>query len=97
MYAKDEGINLNFLTTTLIYIVPCKPLQLPQPFANICFGQVMSKVCQYVMNEAKVGVGMKEISLKDAQVDFQTQLPTLKNLERVDFVLRIPHGKCIWS
>ncbi len=77
--------------------MPCKPLQLPQPFANICFGQIMSKVCQYVMNEAKVGVGMKEVSLKDVQVDFQRQLPTLKNLEKVDFVLQIPHGKCIWS
>jgi hypothetical protein len=49
------------------------------------------------MNEAKVGVGMKEVSLKDVQVDFQRQLPTLKNLEKVDFVLQIPHGKCIWS
>ncbi len=56
----------------------------------------MSKVCQYVMNEAKVGVGMKEVGLKDAQVDFQRQLPTIKNLERVDFVLQIPRGKCIW-
>ncbi len=49
------------------------------------------------MNEAKVGVGMKEVGLKDAQVDFQRQLPTIKNLERVDFVLQIPRGKCIWS
>jgi hypothetical protein len=66
MYVKDEGTNLNFLTTTFISIVPCKLLQLPQPFVNICFGQIVSKVCQYVMNEAKVGVGMKEVSLKDA-------------------------------
>jgi hypothetical protein len=27
----------------------------------------MSKACQYAMNEAKVGVGMKEIGLKDVQ------------------------------
>jgi hypothetical protein len=49
------------------------------------------------MNEAKAGVGMKEVSLKDAQVDFQTQLHTLQSLEKVDFVLQIPCGKCIWS
>ncbi len=68
MYVKDEGANLKFLTITLTFIVSCKPLQLPQPFANVCFGQVMSKACQYVMNETKVGVGMKEVSLKDVQV-----------------------------
>ncbi len=49
------------------------------------------------MNETKVGVGMKEVSLKDVQVDFQRQLLKLKCLERVDFVLQIPCGKCIWS
>jgi hypothetical protein len=49
------------------------------------------------MNEAKVGVGIKEVNLKDVQVDFQKQLFTLKNLQRVDFVLQIPSGKCIWS
>jgi hypothetical protein len=27
----------------------------------------MSKACQYVNNEAKIGVGMKEINLKDAR------------------------------
>jgi hypothetical protein len=43
MYVKDEGANLNFLTTTLTSIVPCKLLQLLQPFANVYFGQVMSR------------------------------------------------------
>jgi hypothetical protein len=57
----------------------------------------MSKACHYATNEAKAGVGMKEVSLKDAQVDFQTQLHTLQSLEKVDFVLQIPCGKCIWS
>jgi hypothetical protein len=47
--------------------------------------------------EAKVSVGMKEVSLKDVQVDFQRQLPTLKSLQKVHFVLQIPCGKCIWS
>jgi hypothetical protein len=66
-YVKDEGINLNFLTTAFIFIVSCEPLQLPQPFVGFFFGHVMSKACQYAMNEIKVGVAMKELSLKNVQ------------------------------
>jgi hypothetical protein len=36
-----------------------------QPFVGFCFGHAISKACQYATNEAKVGVGMKEVSLKD--------------------------------
>ncbi len=67
MYVKDEGANLNSIITTLTFVVSCEPLQLFQPFISFCFGHVMSKACQYAMNEAKVGVGMKEIGLKDVQ------------------------------
>jgi hypothetical protein len=63
-----EKFNLNFFTTAFIFIVPCEPLQLPQPFVSFFFGYVMSKACQYAMNEIKVGVGMKELSLKDVEV-----------------------------
>jgi hypothetical protein len=31
----------------------------------------MSKACQYVTNETKAGVAMKEVNLKDAKVVFQ--------------------------
>jgi hypothetical protein len=31
----------------------------------------MSKACQYVTNETKVGVAMKEVNLKDAKVVLQ--------------------------
>ncbi len=65
-YVKDEGANLNSFTTTLTSIMSCEPLQLLQPFVGFCFGHVMSKACQYAMNEAKVGAGMKEVNLKDA-------------------------------
>ncbi len=68
VYVKDEGINLNFLTIDFIFIVSCEPLQLPQPFVGFCFGHVMSKACQYAMNEFKPGAGMKELSLKNVQV-----------------------------
>jgi hypothetical protein len=65
-YVKDEGINLNSFTTALTFIVSCEPLQLPQPFVIFCFGHVMAKACQYVANQTKVGVGIKEVSLKNA-------------------------------
>ncbi len=31
----------------------------------------MSKACQYAMSETKVGVDMKEVSLKDVQIVLQ--------------------------
>jgi len=33
--------------------------------STVCFDHAMSKACQHAMNEVKVGVGMKEINLKD--------------------------------
>ncbi len=65
-YVKDERANLNILTTTFTFIMSCEPLQLFQLFVGFCFGHVMSKACQYAMNEIKVGVGMKESNLRDA-------------------------------
>lgn len=44
----------------------------------------MSKACQYVTNETKVGVAMKEVNLKDAKVVSKKQLSRQKNLERVN-------------
>jgi hypothetical protein len=42
-YVKDEGANLNTLTTTLTSIVSCSPLSLPQAYATSCYGHAMSK------------------------------------------------------
>jgi hypothetical protein len=75
-YVKDEGSTLNSLKTTFTFVVSCEPLQLAQPFASVYFGHVTSKVCQYATNEAKVGVGMKEVSLKNAQVALQKTIIT---------------------
>jgi hypothetical protein len=57
-YVKDEGANLNTLTTKLTSIVSCVPLQLPQPYTTICYGHAISKCCQYVINDRKVCGGM---------------------------------------
>ncbi len=59
VYVKDERINLNTLVSTFISIISCAPLQLATPFNGTCFGYVMSKACQYAINDIKIGVGMK--------------------------------------
>jgi hypothetical protein len=42
-YVKEESTNLNIVTTTLISIVSCFPLSLPQPYAASYYGHVVSK------------------------------------------------------
>ncbi len=78
MYVKDERTNLNSVTITFIYVISCEPLQLFQPFAGFYFGHVVPKACQYAMNEINVGVGMKEVNLKDAQAAFQKTITQTK-------------------
>ncbi len=63
---------LTLLLQNWPYMVIGAPLQLVnKPFAIWCFGHTMSKVCQYATNDAKFGVGMKKMSLKDSQVALQ--------------------------
>jgi hypothetical protein len=67
-YMKDEGTNLNTFTNILISIVSCVALMLPQPYANSYFGHVVSKCFEYAINDLKICVAMKEVSIKDAHV-----------------------------
>lgn len=46
-YVKDKGTNLNFFTTTFTFVMSYESLQLYQPLVTSCFGDVMSKTCQY--------------------------------------------------
>jgi hypothetical protein len=71
VYVKDEEAHLNSFTITFTFVVSCEPLQLLQPFFGFHFGHVISKACYCVMNEAKVGVDMKEVSFKYVQVVLQ--------------------------
>jgi hypothetical protein len=59
---KDEGINLNTLTTTLTCIVSYVFFLLSQPYVVNCYGHAMSKCCQCVINDLKVCGGIKEVS-----------------------------------
>jgi len=70
-YIKDEATNLNTFITTLINIVYCVPLQLPQPYIAICYGHAISKCCQYATNDLKVCGGMWKVFIEDAQSSLQ--------------------------
>ncbi len=45
VYVKDEGFNLNTMTTTLKSIVSCDMLGLEENFQGICFGHAFFKTC----------------------------------------------------
>jgi hypothetical protein len=62
---------LNTLAIVLNFVVSCALLQLSSPFNGTCFGHVMSKACQYAMNDSKVRVEMKDVSL--AKVEYVLQ------------------------
>ncbi len=67
VYVKDERTNLNTLVSTFTSIISCASLQLVTTFNGTCFGYVMSKACQYAINDTKIGVGMKEVNVAKAQ------------------------------
>ncbi len=52
------------MTSTLTwYVVSCEVLGLLAPFVMACWGHVMSKCCQYAIDESKVCVGLPLISI----------------------------------
>jgi hypothetical protein len=56
----SKVICLATLNSSLLNIVFCGVFQLEKPYLGVCFGHVMSKVCQYVTNEDVVYQCMKE-------------------------------------
>jgi hypothetical protein len=53
-YVKDEGYNLNTMTTTLKSIVSCDLLGLEESFQGTCSRDAFSKAYQYVTIGEKV-------------------------------------------
>jgi hypothetical protein len=45
-FVKDEGVNLNAMTSTLRLIMSYDILGLEESFNGGCFGHVFSKACQ---------------------------------------------------
>jgi hypothetical protein len=54
------------LATTLNYIVDCHCWKLQWVYEGFCFIHVMFKACQYVTNDNKIVVGLKNVSVKNA-------------------------------
>jgi len=44
-YVKNEGANLNAMTTALKFVVDCEVLGLEESFQRTCFGHAFFKAC----------------------------------------------------
>ncbi len=67
-YVKNERNNLTTMTSTLTSIVCCEIFGLLVTFVGSCRGHVMSKCCQYAIDDSKVCVGLPSILIKEAQL-----------------------------
>jgi hypothetical protein len=63
-YVKDEGSNLNTMTTILKSIVCWDKLGLEENFQGVYFGHTFSKAYQYVTIENKVCKYLEYVSIK---------------------------------
>jgi hypothetical protein len=68
-YVKDEGFNLNTITTTLKSIVSCDVLNLEENFQKTCFGHAFFIACQHATTYEKVCKSLRYVSIKVAQGD----------------------------
>ncbi len=67
-FVKDEGSNLASIAIALHSIVDCELLNLPHAYEGICFGHMLSKACQYSMNDDKGSMGLRQVNVRYAQV-----------------------------
>jgi hypothetical protein len=63
-YVKDERINLNFMTTTLKFVVNCEVLGLEKSFNGSYFGHAFSKTYEYATIEKRVCKNLKCVLIK---------------------------------
>ncbi len=61
---KDEGTNLNAITTTIKYMMNCEVLGMEESFLSTCFGHAFFKTCQYGIVEKKVCKNLNHIFIK---------------------------------
>ncbi len=83
-FVKDEGVNLNVMTSTPRFIMSCDILRLEESFNGSCFRHVFFKACQYGIIEEKVYKDMGFVQLSDAPpislIDSTTS-PKVKTIE----------------
>jgi hypothetical protein len=70
-YVKNEGFNMNTMTTTLKSIISCDMLGLEESFQGIYFGHASSKACQYATTKEKVCKDLRYVLIKSIQGDLQ--------------------------
>jgi len=63
-YVKDEGENLNFMTTFFKFFVNCEVLGLEESFNDTYFGHAFSKT--YVTTKERLCKNLKFVSIKFA-------------------------------
>jgi hypothetical protein len=70
-YVKDEGFNLNAMTSALKFVISFETLNLQENVNGTCFGHVFSKTCQYAIINEKVYRNLKYVSIKVIQANLQ--------------------------
>ncbi len=64
---NNEDINLSIMVATMHSIINYEPLKILNVYEGTCFGHVMSKACQYMTNDNKVLVGLRNVSVQESQ------------------------------
>ncbi len=60
-HVKDEGSNLNAMTTILKFFMSCECLDLEERFQGSCVGHIFPKSCQYLTTNEKVCLNLKYV------------------------------------
>jgi RPA family protein len=66
------------MAITLHSIIDYEPLNILKVYEGTCFVHVMSKACQYVTNDEKVFVWLRNISVKKTQSGLQKTISWTK-------------------
>ncbi len=66
------------MAITLCFIVDCEMLNVLRVYEDTCFGHVLFKTCQYATNDDKVFMGLRQVSVKDAQIGLQISITWTK-------------------
>jgi hypothetical protein len=77
---KDEGSNLNAITSTLKSIISYETLGLQESFNGIYFGHAFSKACQYATIDEKMCRNIRYVSIKATQANLQKCITSPKKI-----------------
>jgi hypothetical protein len=80
---KYENNNLGTMVIILWWIIDYEPFKFLWVYEGTCFGYVMSKACQYAMNDDNVFVCLILMNVKNAQTSLQKIITWMKILKKV--------------